>query len=115
MKVQKTVLAAAFTLVASVSIATENAKESQTFADGLSFLASGEIYKGIDAIQDAAKNGDVFAQYNLGDLYSRGVEGLDKNTELAMVWLKKASDNGLDIAKKQYEYIDSLVSEATSK
>ncbi len=116
MKIQKTILATTLVMAASVAFATAAPeKKAQTFSDGLNFLAAGEVSKGIDAIKEAANDGDVYAQYNLGDLYTRGIDGLEKNTESAKKWLKAASDNGLDIAKKQYEYLESLVSEEDKK
>src|SRR5688572_7155503 len=43
--------------------------------------------------QEAAENGDINAQYNLGRLNRNG-EGIEKELEKAFYWYQKAAENG---------------------
>lgn len=47
----------------------------------------------VDAIREAAVNGDVKAQYDLGVCYANGV-GVEKNPLEAFAWWNKAAENG---------------------
>lgn len=45
-----------------------------------------------------AKEGDPWAQYNIGQMYRQG-HGLEKNSEMAFEWYLKAANQGLGIAQ----------------
>ena len=47
----------------------------------------------------AANKGNATAQFNIGNNYLYGQNGLPKNRTQALNWLKKASDNGHAQAK----------------
>ncbi|MFW1897785.1 tetratricopeptide repeat protein [Acinetobacter sp. ULE_I001] len=49
----------------------------------------------------AAKNGDVSAQFKLGTLYLDGNLGLPQDINKAKAWLKKAADQGYELAQQQ--------------
>ena len=42
----------------------------------------------------AAEQGDATGQFNLGEMYSKGEGGLQKNYELAKFWFSKAAEDG---------------------
>lgn len=48
---------------------------------------------------DAAKQGDVDAQYNVGLYYYRG-QGVEKNFTQALYWFTKAAEQGHEGAKE---------------
>ena len=50
-----------------------------------------------DETMAAAKQGDGYAQYNLGVMYDKGVGVPENNTE-AVKWYRKAADQGLAMA-----------------
>ena len=72
-----------------------------SFKEGLTEMANGNIADGVALIKTAATDGDMYAQFNLGDLYYRGVAGVEKNKDLAVGWIKKSADQGYDIAEAQ--------------
>ncbi|MFX8860198.1 tetratricopeptide repeat protein, partial [Acinetobacter baumannii] len=47
----------------------------------------------------AANNGSAMAQFNIGQHYLHGSNGLPKNRVQALNWLKKAANNGHAQAK----------------
>lgn len=63
------------------------------FDDGVSDYRSGNYSAAFKEWSDAAEQGDVDAQYNLGCLYLRG-EGVAKNRTMADEWLQRAADQG---------------------
>jgi len=44
--------------------------------------------------KERAKNGDAFGMYNLGSMYLKGLNGLEKDKKKAYKWYKKAADTG---------------------
>jgi len=50
----------------------------------------------------AAERGFVDAQFNLGVKYHNG-DGVEKNEDLALIWLKRAADGGHPDAKSVFE------------
>lgn len=50
----------------------------------------------------AAKNGNKEGQNNLGFTYEKGI-GVDKNIEAATKWYERAADQGLDVARANFE------------
>ena len=58
-----------------------------------------------------AENGDPEAQYQLALSYMDIVDGKEKDHALAMEWMKKAADNGHEMAGEQFRmwsYVDRL-------
>lgn len=55
-------------------------------------------------IKEAAEQGDVDAQYMLGDFYANG-EGVKQDYEKAIEWTKKAADQGHIMAKLQLKVL----------
>jgi len=49
----------------------------------------------------SAENGDVTAQFKLGSLYLDGNLGLPQDINKAKEWLKKAADQGYELAQRQ--------------
>lgn len=49
----------------------------------------------------SAENGDVSAQFKLGSLYLDGNSGLPQDINKAKAWLKKAADQGYELAQRQ--------------
>jgi hypothetical protein len=56
-------------------------------------VSKANILKGIDSLIGMAANGDIDAQYKLGNMYEIG-EGVNSDVEKAFKWYKKAADNG---------------------
>ena len=50
-------------------------------------------FTGIDHLIVMAENGDIDAQYKLGNMYEEG-DGVNSDVEKAFKWYKKAADNG---------------------
>jgi uncharacterized protein len=68
------------------------------FDDGTADYRVGNYEDAFKEWSDAAHQGDVDAQYNLGCLYVRG-EGISQDKTLAADWLQRAADHGdLDAA-----------------
>ena len=58
----------------------------------------------IKQLQKAAEQGDAEAQNNLGRCYVKG-DGVEKDEKEAAEWLRKAADQGFELAK---EYLEKL-------
>ena len=56
-----------------------------------------EGYRRIEAIRKSAEEGDVEAQYRIGEIYS---DPLFENIPEAIKWITKAAENGHEEAKK---------------
>ena len=62
--------------------------------------------KAVEWYLNAAKQGHVNAQYNLGLCYAVG-EGVDEDEEEAVKWLRKAADQGHVDAKKKLKELEN--------
>jgi hypothetical protein len=60
---------------------------------------SGDYATALREFKPLAEQGDVSAQYNLGQMYRDG-EGVPENAEIAMKWYRLAAEQGL--ADSQY-------------
>lgn len=68
------------------------------FDEGVANYRTGNYKEAFKEWSEAAQQGDVDAQYNLGCLYARG-EGAPQNKAWATEWLQRAADQGdLDAA-----------------
>ena len=63
------------------------------FDEGVASYRSGNYTTAFKEWSEAAQQGDVDAQYNLGCLYVRG-EGVPQNRAWAVDWLQRAADQG---------------------
>ena len=76
----------------------------------INFVFCADLKKGLDAANNKdyetafnewlplAKEGDAWAQYNIGQMYRQG-HGLESNSEIAFEWYLKAAKQGLGIAQ----------------
>ena len=60
---------------------------------------SQDYFKAAEWYLKAANNGSAMAQFNIGQHYLHGSNGLPKNRVQALNWLKKAANNGHAQAK----------------
>lgn len=68
------------------------------------FLAAQDDSSSLKALRTKAENGDVQAQFELGNSYFYGSENVRKNPVLAAYWFKKAADEGLAEAEFNYAW-----------
>jgi len=66
---------------------------------GLLYHKDGFAKEAVPFLQKAADQGDVDAQYQLGKMFSEG-EGLPRNARAALVWLRRASEQGHEMATR---------------
>lgn len=64
-----------------------------TFKDGTTALNKGDYRTALKAFKPLAEKGDASAQYNLARMYNGGA-GVKKDPEEALMWLRRAADNG---------------------
>ena len=65
---------------------------------GISPLDKGQ---GVNYLLDAAKKGDVKAQYQMGCIYEQGYGHLQKNYESAVRWFVRAAEQGHPLASRR--------------
>lgn len=65
----------------------------------------------LDTLDEQARQGDAWAQLNLGAAYDNGI-GVERNVDKALYWYQKAAEQGL--AKAQFNLAHLLVSEEIS-
>jgi TPR repeat protein len=76
-----------------------------SFLSGLDSLRNGDFQHGVELITTAAEQGDAIAQFNLGDLYYRGMAGLEQDKKKGVFWIRESSKNGFDVAFNQILWI----------
>ena len=64
--------------------------------------------KGAHYYLKAAEAGHAEAQYKIAGYYCKGIWEIPKNVELAIMWYKKAADNGHKWAKEEYEKLQLI-------
>lgn len=64
------------------------------YAYGMRFLESGDLPLGVELLKKAAAKQHIFAMYQLGVCYYRGI-GVEPDLQKALTWLKYASDYDL--------------------
>jgi uncharacterized protein len=69
------------------------------FDDALAAYRKGDFATAMEEWAVLAKNGDMAAQTNIGEMFLRG-EGVDKDRDVAIYWFRKAA--GHDFAEAQY-------------
>tara|TARA_R110002096_G_scaffold416576_2_gene619389 strand:+ start:225139 stop:225414 length:276 start_codon:yes stop_codon:yes gene_type:complete len=62
-------------------------------AEGEKAYASGDYVTALKEFTEAAENGDMYAQFNLGVMYEHG-HGVDQSDLKAGEWYQIAADNG---------------------
>ena len=72
---------------------------SQGFVDGifnlaLYYEAKEEYEEAIKWFQRGAEKGDAGSQYNLGNMYHKGI-GIEQDIDIAIQWLQKAAEQGM--------------------
>lgn len=83
------------------------------FDEGAASYRSGSYTTAFKEWSEAAQQGDVDAQYNLGCLYVRG-EGVPQNRAWAVDWLQRAADQG-DIDAATWLLFSNAVTEDLRK
>ncbi|HCA5038924.1 TPA: sel1 repeat family protein [Acinetobacter baumannii] len=89
-------------LVGSSILISSCSKSAEKLENVTAVSTSNPSPEGLPAlavIQEQAKNGDSQAQYNLGLMYKKGVNGVNIDLEKAIYWYKKAIEQGDDDAK----------------
>lgn len=69
-------------------------------------LAAKSPHASLSELHRAAKNGDAWAQLNLGAAYDHGLAGINPNPQIAVSWYRKAAQQGL--AKAQFNLAHCL-------
>ena len=67
---------------------------------GVNAYHRGDYATALRIMRELADQGDAFAQYNLGVMYSKG-QGVTQDNAAAVRWYRKAADQ--DFAKAQYQ------------
>jgi TPR repeat protein len=83
------------------------------FDEGVTNYRAGNYGAAFKEWSDAAQQGDVDAQYNLGCLYIRG-EGVSQNKASADDWLQRAADQG-DLDAATWLFLSSSMTEDRRK
>ena len=78
---------------------------AQKNIEGVAYYNSGNYKQAVGCFWQAANQGNMSAQYNLGQLYEAGL-GVDKNIETAKIWYQKAADQGYDDARKRLDILN---------
>ena len=83
------------TLVAMLALAIGVSKASaqDALADGLTAYRSGDYAKAVELWRPLAENGDVTAQYRLGNMYAEG-RGVARDDKVALSWFQRAAEKG---------------------
>ena len=83
------------TLVALFAFATaaSNASGQDALADGMAAYRSGDYAKAVELWRPLAENGDVTAQYRLGNMYADG-RGVARDDKAALSWFQRAAEKG---------------------
>jgi TPR repeat protein len=83
------------TLVAVLALATavSNALAQDARADGVAAYRSGDYAKAVELLGPLAANGDVTAQYLLGNMYADG-KGVARDDKAALLWFQRAAEKG---------------------
>lgn len=66
---------------------------AQKNLDGIAYCNSGYYKQAADCFRQSANQGNMYAQYNLGQLYETGL-GVEKNISEAKYWYQKAANQG---------------------
>jgi len=64
-------------------------------AAGIALAAASETVQSIPQLRKAALGGDPWAQLNLGAAYDHGLQGLRADPQQAVIWYRKAAQQGL--------------------
>jgi len=73
-------------------------------ADGIAAYTAGNYEKAAELLEPEAQNGDVQAQYTLGEMYLNG-QGVPLDRDKAMQFFKASADGGYGPAKYKVEVL----------
>ena len=89
MRVSLSTLIALFAL----AIAVSNASAQDALAEGMVAYRSGDYAKAVELWRPLAENGNVAAQYRLGNMYADG-KGVARDDKAALSWFQRAANQG---------------------
>jgi TPR repeat protein len=72
------------------------------FAGAVLFNITNASAQDVTAIRNAAEQGNATAQFDLGMMYENG-RGVPRDDAQAVVWFRKAAEQGLDAARAKLE------------
>ena len=88
------------------SDANQSTAANENYRLGLAYLTGDgrkkDTRKAAEYMQKAANNDHPYAQYQLAKLYQQGI-GVKQNQDLYLMWLHKASDAGVNSARRDLE------------
>jgi uncharacterized protein len=79
-----------------LGVGIERATPFQAFKKGAQALQAGDIKAGLEALNYAARNGDVMAAWKLGHMYADGVDGVKQNDLLAFEYFRSLANSHAD-------------------
>ena len=88
---------------------------AQKNLEGVAYYNSGNFKQAANCFWQAANQGNMSAQYNLGQMYEAGL-GVDKNIKAAKIWYQRAANQGHgdaqnrlnELNQKRYEVGESI-------
>ena len=89
---------AGFSLALLLSVFLNQAN-ADDFKDGVQAYDKGDYATAFDLFSKAAELGLAFSQFNLGLMYDKG-QGVAQDDGQAVIWYRKAADNGNTIKPK---------------
>jgi len=92
-------------LATSVFMLSVNATPKEDFKTALQEFSQGNMSEGLVFLKKSANDGYADAKFNLGDLYTHGAAGLEKDYDKALEWTQGAADSGMKIAKDQITWL----------
>lgn len=66
---------------------------------GITYFNNNDYKEAIKWFTKAAESGNAIAQYNLGNMYSNGIGGIEKNLEEAVKWYSKSAEQDYGFAQ----------------
>ncbi|MBQ6208789.1 MAG: SEL1-like repeat protein [Prevotella sp.] len=70
----------------------EKEEREYIYNKGVEYYNEGNYSEALKWFKQAAENGNIEAQYKIGDMYAEG-KGVEKNETIAMRWYKQAEEN----------------------
>ena len=83
----------------ALDAATADGVSLANLSEGLSEEVLEKPDQGVGAYLQAAKEGDVVAQWQLAELYAKGKEGVRKNLKQALTWYEQSAQAGFPAAQ----------------
>jgi TPR repeat protein len=89
MRVPLSTFVALFAFVTAAS----NASAQDALADGMAAFRGGDYAKAFELWRPLAENGNIIAQYRLGNMYAEG-KGVARDGKAALMWFQRAAEKG---------------------